>query len=319
MKVTTYAWQGGAQTHAPEGLDDVLGLVEDPDVLVWADLLDPTEEDLRPLADALRLDPHAIEDALTQHERPKAVRYGDVTFCTLYAVSDRGVLARISMFAMRGGLITVRLGQSLDLDEIAHDFSENPDFQRFGCRALELTLLDAVVDGYTARVTAVDEQLDDLESILFENHMGKRIATDTFALHKQVGTLRRVVLPVRDIAGSLVRRTAADEGLRELLPYAEDVYDHTMRAADWVEGLRDAVESVRSTNLALMDYQMNAVMKKLTSWAAIIAVPTLITGYYGMNVPYPGDGKSIGYWSSVIAMVVLVAVLYIAFRRRNWL
>ncbi|GAA4392475.1 magnesium transporter CorA family protein [Tsukamurella soli] len=319
MKVTAYAWRDGAQESLPADVPTIPGLLDDPDTLVWADILDPTADDLAPLAGKLGLDAHAIEDALTAHERPKAVRYGEVLFAALYTVDVDGGSARISMFAMPGGMLTIRLGEGLDIDAVADAITENSGMQRFGCRMLELTLLDAVVDGYTDRIASIDEQLDDLESILFENHMGRRIATETFALHKGVGELRRMVLPVRDVAGTLVRRTAADERLRDMLPFAEDVYDHTMRAADWVEGLRDGVESVRSTNLALMDNQMNVVMKKLTGWAGIIAVPTLITGYFGQNVPFPGDGKPAGFWFSLILMIVLVVALYVSFRRRNWL
>ncbi|WP_019203364.1 magnesium transporter CorA family protein [Tsukamurella sp. 1534] len=287
--------------------------------MTWVDVLDPTEEEFAPLAQAMELDPLAVEDTLTVRERPKSLRYGDTLFVTTDTVAEDGAMSRISLFVCGRGVLSVRLGTGFDTDEVAHQITDNVGLLHFGINALELMILDAVVDGYTARISAIDEQLDDLESILFDNRASDRVSQTTFTLHKQVGALRRIVLPMRDVAGALLRRVSADPEQHDLLPYAEDVYDHTMRAADWTESLRDGVESVRSTNLALVDNQLNTVMKKLTSWAAIIAVPTAITGYYGQNVPYPGFGAQWGFWLSLVTMIVMAGGLYAAFKRRGWL
>ncbi|BDH56995.1 magnesium transporter CorA family protein [Tsukamurella sp. PLM1] len=301
------------------GIDTAAEALRAPSSMAWVDVLDPAEEEFAPLAAALKLDKLAVEDALTVHERPKSLRYGEILFVTAYTLTEAGDTSRISLFLFEHGLLTVRLGHGFDVDAVSENISENADLLRFGPKSLELMLLDAVVDGYTARVTAIDEQLDDVESILFDGRQSDRVSQVTFDLHKQVGALRRVVLPMRDVVGSLLRRISAAPDLHELLPYAEDVYDHTMRAADWTEGLRDSVESVRSTNLALVDNQLNTVMKKLTSWAAIIAVPTAITGYFGQNVPYPGYDQPWGFWLSALLMLVLAGGLYVAFKRRGWI
>lgn len=325
MDVTIRTWNDGAAgkpcfDRADHAAVTAAGhALATPSGLVWVDVLDPTEEEFAPLASALSLDALAVEDALTVHERPKSLRYGEVLFVTAYTVTVDGATSRISMFLFQHGVLTVRLGSGFDVDAVAEGIADNADLLRFGPHALELMLLDAVVDGYTERVTELDERVDDVESILFDDRASDRVSQVTFELHKSVGELRRVVLPMRDVVGSLLRRVSADPEERELLPYAEDVHDHTMRAADWTEGLRDAVESVRSTNLALVDNQLNTVMKKLTSWAAIIAVPTAITGYFGQNVPYPGFGQAWGFWISVVTMLVLAGGLYVAFKRRGWL
>ena len=105
----------------------------------------------------------------------------------------------------------------------------------------------------------------------------------------------------------------------QLYPYYQDVYDHVLRVSEATDGLRDLVATIVETNLSLRDYRQNQVMKKVTSWAAIIAVPTLITGYYGMNVPYPGFARHDGvYWSTGL-IVVLSATLFAVFRRKDWL
>jgi magnesium transporter len=104
-----------------------------------------------------------------------------------------------------------------------------------------------------------------------------------------------------------------------MLPYFQDVYDHVLRATEWTESLRDLVTTVMETNLTVQGNRMNMIMKKVTSWAAIIAVPTAVTGFYGQNVPYPGFGTHLGFWTSTGVMIGLSVLLYTAFRRRDWI
>jgi magnesium transporter len=104
-----------------------------------------------------------------------------------------------------------------------------------------------------------------------------------------------------------------------MMPYYQDVYDHVLRATEWTESLRDLVTTILETNLTVQGNRMNMIMKKVTSWAAIIAVPTAITGFYGQNVPYPGYAKFWGFILSTVLTVVISIGLYITFRRRDWL
>jgi magnesium transporter len=105
----------------------------------------------------------------------------------------------------------------------------------------------------------------------------------------------------------------------DLMPYYHDVYDHVLRAAEWTDSLRDLVTTILETNLTIQGNRMNVITKQVTSWAAIVAVPTLITGFYGMNVPYPGFGEEWGFLTSLGVMIIAVIVLYYAFRRNDWL
>jgi magnesium transporter len=105
----------------------------------------------------------------------------------------------------------------------------------------------------------------------------------------------------------------------QLQPYYQDVYDHVLRATEWTEGLRDLVTSILETNLTVQSNRMNVITKKVTSWAAIIAVPTFVTGFYGMNVPYPGFGRAVGLEVSGGLMIVMAVVLYVVFRVKDWL
>jgi magnesium transporter len=128
-----------------------------------------------------------------------------------------------------------------------------------------------------------------------------------------------VILPMREVVNTVMRRATEDGNNAELAPYYEDLYDHVLRAAEWTESLRDMITSIFETNLSLSDTRMNQVMKQLTSWAAIIAVPTAITGYFGQNVPYPGFGQHWGFWESLLLMASIAAILYVVFKRKDWI
>jgi magnesium transporter len=130
--------------------------------------------------------------------------------------------------------------------------------------------------------------------------------------------LRRVVLPMREVLNTLMRRDLPHVK-DDLMPYYQDVYDHVLRAAEWTDSLRDLVNSILETNLTIQGNRMNVISKKVTGWAAIIAVPTFITGYFGMNVPYPGFSEKVGFATSLSAMIAAGLVLYLVFKRKDWL
>jgi magnesium transporter len=123
---------------------------------------------------------------------------------------------------------------------------------------------------------------------------------------------------MREVVNALMRRdlhVVTDD----LMPYYQDVYDHVLRAAEWTDSLRDLVNSILETNLTIQGNRLNVITKKVTSWAAIIAIPTFVTGFYGMNVPYPGFSHQVGFASSLVVMVVAAFILYLVFKRRDWL
>jgi magnesium transporter len=128
----------------------------------------------------------------------------------------------------------------------------------------------------------------------------------------------RLVVPMREAVGSLMRRENAAVS-EELYPYFQDVYDHILRVSESSDSLRDLVSTIVETNLSLRDYRQNQIVKKVSSWAAIIAVPALVTGYYGMNVPYPGSDQVWGVVASTALMVAACAGLFLLFRRNDWL
>ncbi len=123
---------------------------------------------------------------------------------------------------------------------------------------------------------------------------------------------------MREVVNALMRRdlNVVDEAM---IPYYQDVYDHVLRVTEWTESLRDLVNTILETHMTMQGNRMNSIMKKVTSWAAIIAVPTAITGYYGQNVPYPGFSQPAGFWLSTFSIIVISGTLYMIFRAKDWL
>jgi magnesium transporter len=180
-------------------------------------------------------------------------------------------------------------------------------------------LLDVVVDGYFDAVQCFDEYYDEVsEGIFSERPLDPAQQRHWFQMRQALVRFHRLAVPMREAVSGLMRREhdAVAEGL---YPYFQDVYDHILRVSESTDALRDLVSTIVETNLSLRDYRQNQVMKKVTSWAAIVAVPTLITGYYGMNVPYPGFDKQWGVTLSAVLIVVMSSALYFVFRRRDWL
>ena len=165
----------------------------------------------------------------------------------------------------------------------------------------------------------LDEQIEGLEDVLFDAKPRSRVLQRrSFEMRKSLVLLRRVVLPMREVVNSLMRRDIhlLDE---EMTHYYQDVYDHVLRATEWTESLRDLVTTILETRLTIQGNRLNEIMKKLTGWAAIIAIPTAVTGFYGQNVPYPGFGQTWGVVSSVVLIAVIAGSLYTMFKRKGWL
>lgn len=336
-------WREGEPVSREVAHEGLIEEIKDPSTLVWVDLVDPTPADLRHLGGELGLSHGAIEDATAPLERPKVVRHAEHLFFQTYATSldlptapaPDGVVdaakvvareghdgrlrtSRISGFVLPQAVVTVRLGADFDIEEVMRRWSEDYDLATHGAGALMHGLLDTIVDGHFDTIQRLDDAIEALEDVLFDEvSTGRVFAQAVYGLRKDLVQLRRVVLPMREVVNGLLRHRPT--GVAELDLAYEDLYDHVLRAAEWTESLRDMVTSVFETNLSLQDARLNIVMKKLAGWAAIIAVPTAITGWFGQNVPYPGFSEVSGYWQSVGLIAVLSITLYIVFKRRDWL
>lgn len=307
--------------------------LEEDGCLVWIDLCDPDRRQLDSLAGELELHPQAVEDSIAHAERSKASRYATHTFLTVYATSfqDRGQVDgepapglrthRISVFVMPRGVVTVRQDADFAIDEVLRRWDENADMLKSGVGSLVHGLLDVVVDGHFEAVQILDDRLEALEDGLFDDRaVTDALQHDIYRIRKDLVELRRVVLPMREVVNAVLRHRKDLLGASgELDAWFDDLYDHVLRASEWTESLRDMITTMFETSLSLQDARLNTVMKKLTGWAAIIAVPTAVTGYFGQNLPYPGFAQRWGYVLSDAVIIVLALVLYTMFKHRKWL
>jgi magnesium transporter len=321
----TRLYRGGVLEAEGFPVADVSEHLTRPDTIVWVDLLGPGKEELDELAAELGLHELAVEDALEPHQRPKLDHYATHAFLSCHAVrvnADATGLeeTEIDAFINEQWLITVRGDDSFfDMDAVVARWDQSPDLAANGVSFLLYGLLDTVVDSYFDAVQAFDDFYDEISEGIFDEHpLNPAQQRGWFEMRRALVRFHRLVVPMREVVSALMRREHATVS-DDLYPYYQDVYDHVLRVSESTESLRDLVSTIVDTNLSLRDFHQNEIVKKVSGWAAIIAVPALITGYYGMNVPYPGSQQTWGFLTSVAVLLVTSGGLYLLFRRRDWL
>lgn len=320
----TRCYRNGILTDADFSLADVSEHLDEVDAVVWIDLLTPTREELELLADELDLHTLAVDDAINLNQRPKLDHYADHEFLSAYATTFDPQIAQVTasetaVFITPRALITIRKDDAFPITAVVERWDSSPELAQYGVGFLLYGLLDVLVDGYFASVQDLDEQIEDLAEQLFDPKADQEgIQKRSFALRRSLVVLRRVVLPMREVVNSLMRRNHTIE-MGELAPYFQDVYDHVLRATEWTESLRDLVSSMLETNLSIQSNRLNVITKKVTGYAAIIAVPTAITGFYGQNLPFPGFSEMSGFITSAILIVGLSGLLFVVFKKSGWI
>ncbi|MFL0580067.1 magnesium transporter CorA family protein [Dietzia sp. 179-F 9C3 NHS] len=324
-----------------------------PGDVVWVDLVDPTKASLDEVAATLGSDVHlhplVLEDVFATRRRPKVDRFDDHVFLDLVEVTTRphdevdpgGDRRRRASLPLSGGewltagavsaiihrdrFITIRGAGTLPgITRIVDEWRVAESERRDGPGLVVYTLLDLVVDSVVMASDVLEEDVDELEQKVIEAGVPRtEIQAEAFAVRKATSLVRRVAAPTREAVGQVLRRDGrgfltvgiADDNV----PYLHDVHDHVVRVTESLDALRDELTSVLEFNMALQDNELNEVMKKLSAWAAIIAVPTAVTGYFGQNVPYPGFSEPAGFAMSVAMIVGGALGLWLWFRRLGWL
>lgn len=305
-------------------VQEVSDHLAEPGNVVWLDLEDPDRGDLAVLTEELGLHPLAVEDAVNDRQRPKVDHYAEHLFLNTYVVSFDPVsgeltTGEVAAFVTHNALVTVRKDPRIDLRPLLTYWDAAGEQASSGVAFLLHGLLDHVVDGHFAVVQDLDDAVEELEDLLFDaGGRSDDLQRRSFTLRKSLVRLRRVVLPMREVVNTLLRRDVGvvDDPMRA---YYQDVYDHVLRAAEWTESLRDMVGSVLETNVTLQGNRLNETVRKLTAYAAILAVTTAITGFYGQNVPYPGSQQRWGFVMSAAILVGAVIALYVFFRKKGYL
>jgi magnesium transporter len=300
-------------------------LEEHPKAVLWLDLYDPDENDLRLVAAEFGLHPLAVEDAVHDHERPKLDRYPGHLFMNVYAVDfqiedDRPRVHKheISSFITERALITVRKSPS-DTGRFIERWDADAGLGSAGVGFLLYGLLDVIVDGHSAVAVRIDTAMDKAEDVILEEGGAPRkIRMYGFALRKSLAELRRAVAPMPELVAEVIK---AESGLvnDDIAPYYRDVDDHARHAADTIEHARERINELLEADLTEQSNSLNDITRRLAAWAAIIAVPTAVTGYFGQNLPYPGYQKFWGFLLSTAVIVLGAAGLYWYLKRRGWL
>ncbi len=289
---------------------------------VWLGLFEPSEEEMATTQHAFDLPELAVEDATRAHQRPKIEDYEGIYFIVLrtarYKDEEEEVeFGEIHMFAGPGYLIHVRHGKACDLKPARRRLEERPDLLRLGPASVVWVVLDEVVDDYAPVVEGLENDIEEVEDDIFraEGDATERI----YFLKREVIEFHHAVAPLLGALEDLERGRAAPVE-KELRGFFRDVADHARRVDEDLMGQRELLTSVLEANLALLSVRQNVVVKQISAWAAIIAVPTFIASVYGMNFEHmPELSSPIGYPLALVVMAVAVIVLYRFFRHIEWL
>jgi magnesium transporter len=320
---TTRLYKNGELVEKDFPVADISNYLGKDEYTVWADFINPSEEDLADIAEELSLHRLAVEDAVTDHQRPKLDQYDSHKFLVAYYANydtDKWAVTKseIKAFITHNAFVTVH-DEDFDIDIVVKRWDDVAELAGHGVAYLLWGVLDVVVDSQLTAVQAIDSDSDELEERLFdEGSKEKEVERKSFELRKALVILRRSVLPMRDLLSTVIRHeNGADD--KAMLPYFQDVYDHVLRTTEWTDTVRDLISTILDTNIGLRGNRMNLIMKKVTSWAAIIAIPTAITGFFGQNLLFPGFATEWGVWFSTGLIVVTAGALYISFKKRDWL
>lgn len=315
-----YARDGTRSDIGLDAISDVLAV--DDGSFVWVGLYEPDEALLDKLQEEFNLHDLAIEDAHHAHQRPKIEAYGNSLFIAVHtaqALDGKVSFGETHLFVGPRFLVTVRHGTSLSYNTVRARVEREPELLALGPSYGLYAVLDFIVDNYLPIVDAFRDQLNDLEQDIFAESFSRETVRKLYDLKRRVTTLRLAVAPMQDITGQLTRVHTQLVG-EEMRLYFRDIYDHTLRVNESTDTLREMLTAAMSVNLALVTVSQGEVVKRLAGWAALLAAPTLVASWYGMNFPHmPEFAGRFGYPVVVGATAAIVAGLFVLLRRAKWL
>ncbi|MEU6068184.1 MULTISPECIES: magnesium/cobalt transporter CorA [Streptomyces] len=332
MIVDCAIYRDGHRMEGPDDFSDALAEARARgDSFLWIGLYEPTEKEFDLVTEAFGLHPLAVEDALKAHQRPKLEVYDDSLFVVLKPVtyepkSDRVTSGELMLFLGDSFVVTVRHGEGSPLGTIRRHLEEQHEMLRHGTTGVLYSIADAIVDHYLEVATELGTDLEELEAEVFSPAFGgsRHTASRIYAFKRQVLEFRRATVPLAVPMGRLAGLGPSGAAVpfvhEKARPFFRDVNDHLTRVNESVEGLDRLVSDVLSAYLAQMSVRQNDDMRKISAWAAMAAVPTMIAGIYGMNFDHMPELHWLWSYPTVIAAVIaLEVVLYRLFKRRGWL
>ena len=304
-------------------LSHVHEILEEFNQFVWIGLHEPSEEVLGQVQREFSLHDLAVEDAHRAHQRPKVEMYGDSIFVVLRTAQiskdHRFEFGETHFFVGTNYIVTVRHGSSISYADVRSRCESSPQMLNKGPGFALYAVMDFIVDQYFPVVNEMEIELESIEDKIFKEKPSRKTTEQIYQLKRELLEVKRAVSPLVDICNRLVRFDIKCIS-EETRPYFRDVYDHVIRINEMVENTRELLNTALEANFSLISISQNDVSKKFAGWAAIIAIPTLLTGFYGMNFKFiPEIEWPYGFHAVLLLTIGLCLLLYYLFKRSGWL
>jgi magnesium transporter len=322
MLISCVAYQDGTKVGDISAAQ-IAEYLRRPQCFVWVALHDAVAAELAELQEAFDLHPLAVEDALVGHQRPKVEEYGNSLFAVLHLVEPADGeyhVGELAIFAGPNYVVTVRRGAQKGLAEVRARCEHEPELLRQGPGFVLYAIIDAVVDRYFPILDTLEDELDGIEQRIFAPQGAPRGNIEAlYALKQRLMIMKHAVAPLLEGVSNLTggRVPALCVNITE---YFRDIYDHLLRLNQTADSVRDTIATAISVNLSFITLQENETMKRLAAYAALLAIPTMIAGIYGMNFEHMPELKwRYGYAASLLFMGAIDVLLYFRFKKAKWL
>ena len=314
--------EGCRQNDAPLAIGEAAERVGEEDGFIWLGLHDPDPQELTEVARRFDLPPLAVEDAMQAHQRPKLEDYAQGYFLVLHTAryidsTEEVEFGEVHVFTGPGYAIVVRHGAASELHSARERLESQPELLRLGPSAAVWAVMDKVVDDYAPVVEGIENDVEEVEAAVFE--MGGDQTRRVYFLRRELARFYRAVHPLIGALEVLESRTRSDVS-KLLRNHLRDVEDHLRLVEEEIGTQRDVLTSIFQANLAVIGLQQNEAVRKISGWAAIIAVPTFMASIWGMNFKHmPELTWRIGYPLALSTMLIAGLVLFALLRRARWL
>lgn len=321
-EIINFAAYSEGKRIADLNLSDVKNVLRSNDKFVWIGLYEPSEEVLEQVQKEFDLHELAVEDAHNAHQRPKLEQYGDSIFVVLRTAQMNNEhhveLGETHFFVGTNFIVVVRHGSAVPYKEVRARCERTPEHLKNGQGFVLYALMDFIVDRYFPVVHELEQDLEKIEHKIFKQKPTRETTEQIYDLKRELLEVKRSVSPLIDICNRLMRFDYKCIS-EETRPYFRDVYDHVVRINDMIDNTRELVNSAMEANFSLISISQSDVGKKFAGWAAIIAVPTMIAGFYGMNFKFmPELDWHYGYYIVIAVTLTICITLYYFFRRSGW-
>lgn len=321
MLVNSVAYKDGKKI-ADVAREDIHAYLARNDCVVWVAVRDPEPHELEQLEEQFDLHPLAIEDAQHGHQRPKFEEYGDSLFLVMHMIEPDGdelQVGEVDIFVARNYVLSVRMRSKRNFQDVRARCEREPELMQHGTGYILYALMDAVVDRYFPILDRIETQLESIEDNIFAGTSPRTNIEALYGIKQDLMTLKHATAPLQEGVSKLYggRVPLICSGLGE---YFRDVSDHLGRINQSIDAAREMVTTAISVNLSLITLQESEVTKRLAGYAALVAVPTMIAGIYGMNFDHMPELKWVwGYPLALGTMVVIDVYLFYRFRKAKWL